>query len=177
MRPSAQLTIAGVACLTALIAYGGAYGVVSMKSDAVSALQSQIDAHTETVNRLSSARAMLAELASEESALQNYFVPQSGIVSFIDGLQALGRSLGSVVQVRSVSTGGTTARPTLSLSLLIRGPFDSVVRTIGAIEYGPYAISVVKLSLSQSDKGVWDANMDIVVGSRAETATSTSTTP
>lgn len=171
--PFAHLVLALIICALALMGYAAAYAAVTSKSTEVSALQSQIDAQTATVNRLTSARATLAELSTDETAIQNYFVPQSGIVSFIDGLEAQARSLGTTMQVQSVSTGGTSVRPTLDLSLSIDGPFDGVMRALGAIEYAPYAISASHLSISTLGKGVWEVQAELLVGSRSDTATST----
>ncbi len=173
--PFTHLIFALIVCAFALVGYGAAYAAIASKSADVSLLQEQINAQTDTVNRLTMARATLAELSTDETEVQNYFVPQSGIVSFIDGIEAQGRALGTSIQVQSVSTSGTSVRPALDLSLTIDGPFDGVMRTVGAIEYAPYAISISHLSVDTAGKG-WEAQMTLVVGSRIDSA-ATSTKP
>jgi hypothetical protein len=48
------------------------------------------------------------------------------------------------------------------------------MRTVGAIEYSPYDLSVSGFSLNQDAENGWQATVGLVVGSiKAETATST----
>ena len=63
------------------------------------------------------------------------------MVGFINGLEAQGQALGTTVSVLSVSAG-TGKQPTFMLSLTIEGTFDTVMRTVGVIEYAPYDISL-----------------------------------
>jgi hypothetical protein len=172
--PLLHLILALIVCVAALAGYWVWYTAISAKSTEVTILQNQIDAKTESVARMATARTALAEIASDEAMVRSYFVPETGVVSFIDNLQARGRSLGAAVSVLSVSTGGTSAQPTLTFALVIKGTFDALMRTIGAIEYAPYAISISNLSIDHELKTSWSANLRLVVGSRAaDTATTT----
>ena len=161
-----------------LAGYGAWYKVVTNESTSVANLQSQISAKTKAANNAASARATIAEIASSENALQGYFVPQTGVVGFINGLEAQGQALGTTVSVLSVSAG-TGKQPTFMLSLTIEGTFDTVMRTVGVIEYAPYDISLSQFSLNQDAKNSWHANLGLIVGSTvdgstdSETATST----
>jgi len=162
----------------ALAGYGLWYASVAEKSVAVADLQSQIDAKTETASRITAARTALAEIATDESIVQSYFVQETGVVSFINDLETRARAQTAAMKVLSVSTGGTKKQSTLVLSLTIDGTFDAVMRTVGAIEYAPYNLSVSKFSLGKTEKDVWHASMEIIVGSvPVSTATSTSKTP
>lgn len=163
--PLTQLILAFLVCAAALVGYGIWYAAIANQSIAASALQSQIDVKTATISQMASTRAALAEIAGDESVVQGYFVPETGVVTFIDGLESRGRSLGANVGVLSVSTGGAPARPVLLFSLSITGTFDAVMRTVGAIEYAPYDISVSALTLEQSDKNSWHADLKLLVGS------------
>lgn len=150
------------------------YGVVSDKSREVSGLQSQIAAASETISRIASARAALVEIADDEAKVRSYFVPETGVVSFINNLEARGSAQGSAIDVTSVSTGGSPSRPVLILSLTIQGAFDPVMRTVGSIEHSPYDISVSSFSIRQDVKGAWRAVLGLKVGSvPARSATST----
>ncbi len=162
-----------VAFIVAVTAYGFWYAAVSHKSQAVAALQSQIDAAHENATRITKARAALAEIANDETNVRSYFVPESGVVAFIDTLQARGLKQKASVSVPSVSTGGTEAAPTLVLSLSIQGTFDAVMRTVGSIEYAPYALSVTSLVLALDDKDMWHATLGFSVGSSPMTASTT----
>lgn len=148
------------------------YGAVSHKSQQVAALESQISDANKNVSRIASARAALAEMANDEANVQGYFVPEAGVVTFINTLEQLGLVEKSTVSVLSVSTSGTKAQPVLLLSLSVTGNFDAVMRTVGAIEYAPYDLSIAKLSVEQGEKNAWQADVSVTVGS-APTATTT----
>lgn len=167
-----HLIIAFITFIVVLIGYGFWYAVIATKSATVADLQDQITAKKETVSRIASARVAIAEIAGDKSVLQRYFVPGDGVVAFINGLEAQGHSLGTTVSVASVSTGFNGTQPILMLSLTIKGAFDAVMRTVGAIEYMPYDISISGLSLTQDDKNSWNASLSLHVGS-VKTATST----
>lgn len=161
----ARLAFSSAACVAILVGYGFWYAATAAKSVEVAALESQIDAKTEAVARMATARAALAEIADDESVVHGYFVPETGVVAFIDDLETRGRSLSAVVNVLSVSTGSISAQPTLQFALSIQGTFDAVMRTVGAIEYAPYAISISALSVNQDAKDIWRADLKLRVAS------------
>lgn len=161
----AHLAFASAACVAVLAGYGFWYAATAAKSVEVAELQSQIDAKTEAVSRMATTRAALAEIAGDESVVRGYFVPETGVVAFIDDLEARGRALGAAVSVLSVSTGGGGAEPTLQFALSVKGTFDAVMRTVGAIEYAPYAISISALSVGQDAKDLWHADLKLRVAS------------
>ncbi len=161
--------------LAAIGCYGVWYSVVSNKSQQVADLQAQIDDANKNVNSIASARAALAEIANDEANVQSYFVPETGVVAFINSLEQLGVAEKSTVSVLSVSTAGSSTQPVLLLSLSITGAFDAVMRTIGSVEYAPYDLFISKLAVAQADKGKWQANLSLTVGS-APAATSTART-
>lgn len=170
----AHIALAGVLCAIAIIGFGFWYSVIETKSIEVANLESQIDTKTETSNRIASARASLAEIAGDEAIMQSYFVPETGVVAFITDLEALGRSQGATVSVLSVSKGGSSTQPMLIFSLTIKGTFDAVMRTVGAIEYSPYDLSTSMLFVGQDEKKNWRADLNLLVGSvSTKAATST----
>ncbi len=160
-----NLFIAIAVCIIAFIGYGVWYAAIAAKSAAVANLESRITEKTETASRIASARAALTKIAGDEDVVQSYFVSKTGVVAFIDDLEARGEAQGTVMDVLSVSTGGVPARPTLILTLTIKGTFDAVMRTIGRIEYAPYDISIMALSLRQSVSDNWHADLKLRVGS------------
>jgi len=141
------------------------YGIVADKSSAVASLQDQITTKTETASRIASARVALSEIAGDEDIVRNYFISEDGVVAFINDLEAHGRAQGAEVSVLSVSTNTSSTSPSLLLSLSIKGPFSSVLRTVGTIEYAPYDLSIPELSVVQDVKNVWRADFKILVGS------------
>ena len=175
--PFTHLMFASAACLVVIVGYGFWYAATAAKSVEVTSLQSQIDAKTEAVSRMATTRAALTEIAGDESVVQSYFVPETGVVTFIDDLENRGRSLGAEVSVLSVSTGGISTRPVLHFALSVKGTFDAVMRTVGAIEYAPYAISVSALSVSQDAKDSWHADLKLRVASVSPTTAASVTQP
>ena len=155
----------------ALAGYGFWYAAVSAKSADVAAVQNQIVAATETVSRVAAARAALAEIAGDEAKVRAYFVSEADVVSFINALESLGLSQKAAVSVDSVATGKSSGRSTLMLALSVKGTFDAVMRTVGAIEYAPYDIMVSTLSVGQDAKNSWHADLSLVVGSVPPTDT------
>lgn len=173
-RLHAVLSISAAAI--ALIGYGFWYAAVEAKSALVADLENQIVAKTGTANRLASSRASLTEIADDEATIRSYFVPETGVVAFIDALQARGKVQGATVSVLSVSASDKATRPLLTFSLAVTGTFDAVMRTVGAIEYAPYDLTVAGLSVGQNGKSSWRADLNIVVGS-ATAAESRANTP
>ena len=173
----AHLLIASAVCVVTILCYGFWYATVGAKSAAVAQLESQISTKTETAGRIASARASLAGAADNEADIQGYFVPETGVVAFINNLEAQGRTQNASVSVLSVSTSVVDAQPTLTFSLTIRGAFDAVMRTIGVIEYLPYDLSVSTLSITrdgQDEKNSWRADLTLLVGSvKADVTTKT----
>lgn len=178
MRSSIMYAVIAFAlCIGVLIAYGMWYTVIEAKSTAVVNLQNQIDTKRETASRTASARAALSEIAGDEAAVRSYFVPETGVVAFINDLEARGNFQKAVVSVLSVAKEGTSARPTFMFTISIKGAFDAVMRTIGTIEYAPYALSLSTLSLIQVDKNLWHADIKLLVGSVSTTAVTSTATP
>lgn len=166
-----QLIVAACISIASLVGYGIWHTVISSKSVEVANLEGAILTKTEKANRLAATRTMLADIAGDEAAIREYFVPETGVVAFIDSLESHGRTLGGAVSVSSVSVDNTPALPLLTLSLTIKGTFESVMRTLGAIEYAPYALVVSELAIIQDDKNVWHADIKIIVGSQSPSIT------
>ncbi len=151
--------------VAAIVGYWMWYTVISNKSADVAGIQSQITAKTETISRIALARSALSGIEKDENIVRSYFVSEEMVVSFINDLEMRGKAQGTGVEVISVSTKIVGERPTLLLSLSINGTFDSVLRTVGVIEYAPYDISISDFSIGKDEKNVWHANVKILVGS------------
>ncbi len=174
--PTFHLIVWLLICGATFVGYGFWYAAVTHESVVVADVQNQINTKTQTATRIAAARTALAEISGDESLVQSYFVPETGVVSFIDMLESLASAQKADLKVLSVSTGGTAqlSNLTLLLTVSIDGTFDAVMRTIGAIEYTPYDLSLSALSVTKDAKNVWHADMGLVVGSvPASQATST----
>lgn len=172
--PFIHFLLAFAAFSGALSAYGVWYATVSTKSADVASQEAQIAAAGVNVGRITLARAALSEIEGDEASMQDYFVSESSVVTFINKLESLGSANAATVTVLSVAKGAA-ARPSLVLTLSIKGTFDAVMRTIGAIEYVPYSVSVSSLSVVQDTKNVWHADLSLIANSAAVASTTAKT--
>lgn len=175
--PLVTFICASLVCFATIGGYVLGYIFIQHRSVAVAELDTQIATKTESAARVASARAALSDIAEGEARMQAYFVPETGVVSFINTIETLGRTQGALVNVLSVSKTTSNNRPALTFALSVKGSFDAVMRTVGTIEYAQYADSVSTLSLSREDnkdeKKGWHAEVSLIVGS----VVATSTTP
>ena len=159
-----RLIIVVVIAVLAVGAHAFWYNLILSKSAEVSKLQGEITQSSEVVTRIASDRALLAQASSSQAEVQNYFVSNNNIVPFINSLQSTGSALGSTVKVLSVSSAGQ-GQTSIKLALTVSGSFDAVMRTVGAIEYAPYAITISSLTLQKSPKTGWTASINFSVES------------
>ena len=152
----------------AILAAGGfhsLYKTISERSLAVVQLQNKITVESENAKRIAAARTALVEIATEEERVQHYFVPETEIVSFTKTLESRGEALTAVVTARSVSVDQSLPRHVLVFELSVEGTFEAVMRTLGSMEYSPYALSVENFSIQQENGANWRATMKASVGS------------
>ncbi|KND51180.1 MAG: hypothetical protein ABA06_02610 [Parcubacteria bacterium C7867-001] len=145
-------------------------------SERAATLTQSVSEKNDEVARIAVARAAFASVVSNEDAINSYFVSQTGIVAFLEELQAKGKPFGASVDVVSVSADNATKPPHLTIALKIDGSFDAVMRTVGALEYAPRDLVVNDLTLTSSmgEKGTtWTATGAITVGTRAPQTAST----
>ena len=179
LKPYLHVIILFLVFVAALLLYGSWYGQVGKESADAAGLADQIQQRSQNSVRTQEARAELEHALSEESSIRDYFVNTADVVPFLESLQTTGTKLGSKVDVVSVSTQVAKPRSLLQLSLHITGPFDSVMRTIGAIEYQPYDTSVSSLTLDTTGgnggtAGTWTAALTLFVGTATSTAQTSS---
>lgn len=113
----------------------------------------------------SAATAQLSSLGADAAAVNGYFIDSANVVPFLETLQDTGSRLGASINVQSV-TAKTEGHPHLDLALTISGPFAAVARTVGAIEFAPYDVTVTSLSMTagSDEAGGWNAVMAFSVG-------------
>lgn len=170
----AHLSIALLICILSIAGYAYGYTYVANESAQAAELAATIEAKKATVDRSSLIRAALLKLGEDEARIKNYFVSEENIVAFLSELQSLGQSLGTKVEIVSVAASKDVTRPVLTVSLRIEGAFDALSRTIGAIEYAPYAITVTSANLSAtptSENTLWSTAMTLEVGAMPSATT------
>jgi hypothetical protein len=117
---------------------GAAYLYVVSESATAAELAAKLSDKKAESKRVGAIAAAREELKGDEALINNYFISESNIVSFLTNLQNRGSALGSTVTIGSV--GGDKAKTLLTIALSIAGPFDAVMRTLGSIEYAPYSV-------------------------------------
>lgn len=178
--PFTHLVIAGLLVLGAFGGYAYANHALGMASAKSAELLTIIAEKREAKDANRDAALKLSQANMEREAIRNYFVSPTEIVSFLEDLEATGRTLGAEVEVVSV-TEKPTPRPHLAIALRIEGSFASVLRSVGAIEYSAHDITVTTLTLDEYKSpeetvaSSWTAAMNLTVG--MATSTSATTTP
>lgn len=162
--------IAGAILLVALIAYVLWFLTVDGLGKEVSQIESEIVTRANESDRVMEARTALSALATNESRLRGYFVNTDEVVSFLERVTATGRAVGAEVDVVHVQAETETAsRGRMTLALRITGSFDAVVRTIGAIENGPFDSALTNVSLDAKPsltggEDTWTASATFAIG-------------
>lgn len=183
-RSLISLSIAVIFLLLAGGLYTFAYLRLESDTTRAATLNQQVTIKSAQLEQVVRSRATLAGLPAEETNIEQYFVGKQEIVPFLEALQATGKPLGVTVQVLSVSDSIDGKHPRLALSLTITGSFDGVMRTLGAIENGPYdgvltnvtVDSVVSTDPKVANK-IWTASAILSLGTQTASAVATTTKP
>jgi hypothetical protein len=146
MKLFTPLIVALLVLLTAGGLFSFSYYTLHQNREKADKLATQVGLKSAELDRVVAARATLSTLATDESTLRQYSVAKENIVPFLELLEATGRELGARVTINSVSDA---TRGRVSVALNVSGTFDAVMRTMGAIEYGPYDGVITNLVLSQ----------------------------
>lgn len=136
---------------------------VSRADAGTAGVLAEIESKENERERTAAARAALEDLATEEAFVAAHLIPEEGIVSFLERLEEVGAAQGADVSVASVS-GDAAGEGRITLSLSISGTFESVMRTLGAIEHGPYAIATQNVTLDSGGEGAWTAVGAFTIG-------------
>lgn len=167
------IAAAGFLLLT-LIAYGAWFTIVGRTSAEASALRTEIANRGEAGTRAAMARKTLDDLALQEASLYGHLVAPSDIVSFLETVEGTGRRLGTSIEVVSVGPAQNKQNQ-IALALSISGPFDAVMRTLGALEYQKYATTLTNLTLESqgASAGIWEAAVTFTVAATPQSAQTT----
>jgi hypothetical protein len=176
-RAPLNLGIACAAFLVILGAYAFWYAAVRDLSAQTASLAAQVGEKQADAARAASARRALSSIRGDEAALAAHFVAPGGIVDYLGELERAGASYGAAVSVGSVSAEQGGGHPHLALTLAVKGSFESVLRTLGAIEYGPVDVRVSNLTLTEVPGGEGQASSWTAAATMAVAMQATSTKP
>lgn len=172
----APLFMASLVLLGSFVVFGLEYYVLAQGKTQVMELQRKVEEKKVDIAKASRARNALATLGTSEDQVRSFLLQKDRIVSFLESLQATGKSLGTSVEVVSVSDDKQNGHPRINVSLLVSGSFDSVMRTVGTLENGPYDGVLNSLTLDSGGpivKGVqqWSAATVLSVGLETKAST------
>jgi len=165
-----RLGAAALIFIIAVVGYGVWYAMVEGQSAAATDLANQIAQKRTDTSRAAIAKTQLTSLAADQATINQYFVSTDGVVPFLEGLQQTGTYFGANLQVVSVSAVPGKPYGHLDLSIKIVGPFNAVMRTIGAIEYEPYNTAIKGVTFNTDQQAstattpTWTATMTVSVG-------------
>ncbi len=162
-KPLIHLVIAFVVLAVAATGYVFWYARVTALEQETAELATKAAQAERAAADIASARSALSKLVADEAFFGSYFVSTSTVVSYLENLETNGDQLGSLVEVVSVTPVGSAR---LSISFRATGSFASVMRTLGAIEFGPYDASMMNLTLDTNagSEGKWMATGVVSVG-------------
>lgn len=159
--------LASILFLGVVSVYGVWYAYVDRVSAEAAAIREDIVRITEGGTVAADTQRVLETLSSTEETIRSYFVSTQDIVPFLESIRREGTRLGSSVEVVSVSELPKSSRGGITVGLKISGSFDSVMRTLGSLEYSPRDIQVGKVTLdaeAAAESSMWTAQATAIVG-------------
>ncbi|HEX5774740.1 MAG TPA: hypothetical protein VFY28_02145 [Candidatus Paceibacterota bacterium] len=164
--------VALLVLVAAFAAYAGWYLAVRAAVHRSAELAGEVELSIERVTAAAETRDVLASLAEDEAAIHARFVAVEDVALFLEELEATGGGLGSAVSVVSVADK-PTVDGRIAIMLRVRGPYESVVRTVGAIEYGPHDTRFENMTLdtAKEDGEGWVATISLSAGIASAPAT------
>jgi len=163
------------------VTYAGLYYLLSQSTDRATLLTQEVGSKTAELVRATNVHEALSSLTRDEDALNQYLIGKEDIVTFLEGIQSVGKPFGASVDVLSVSNDVASGHQRINLSLTVTGTFDAVMRTLGLIEYGPYDSVINNVTLNSAGvdakkNSLWTAAVTASVGMKS-VSSATSTKP
>ncbi len=135
-------------------AYGWLYQELANIKVASATLRADIQAAEVAKVRALEAKTESAGLANDEASVFAHVIETDGIVTFLQYLERSGNAFGATVEVASVSD--TASSGTITISLSVEGTFPAVMKTLGILEHGSYAMSAKTVTLDSFEDGTWE---------------------
>lgn len=120
---------------------------------------------------LASLRALMREEEADIQAIEERFIQEEDIPLFVESLEDKASQSGVEATLGSLNLGnaaeGSAIAP-LSVSIAAKGPWQSLVRFVSALDYLPYASKIEGVSFSKIEssapeaQGAWNARIDFI---------------
>lgn len=118
-------------------------------------ISEEIAHQTAQEERTARVRSRLEQLGHDEELIQSHLVAVDDVVPFLQHIEGVGSDNGALLEVVSVSN--TASEGYVRISIKVNGTFSAVMRTLGALEYDSYAISINSISIDKRDVDMWEA--------------------
>ena len=105
--------------------------------------------------RAARVRTRLEQLSHDEELIKSHLVAVDDVVAFLQHIEEVATVNNATLEVVSVSN--TAPEGHIDIAVKVDGTFASVMRTLGALEYDSYALSLTSVSLNQRDEDAWQA--------------------
>ncbi|MEN9912701.1 MAG: hypothetical protein RLY66_109 [Candidatus Parcubacteria bacterium] len=123
-----------------------------------------------SLQKQDSLAALYSESTPDRSEARGLFVPENSTISFIESIEALGSSSGSIVQLSAIEAdppvvGSTIGR--IRVHVEAQGSWWAVMKTVMLAEDLPYGVSIKNLRIDSSsgqgskDEAAWKASFAI----------------
>lgn len=163
-RALSHLVIALVLLGLAVAGYAAAFLTIERTRTQIAEVTGKMLQRMDDQRRIQEAQGALAALSANEARITGYFLNEKDVVEFLEELESTGDTLGADVTVVAVNNERGATPPRVAVALRITGSFDAVMRTIGAIEYGPYDGVVTTVTMDDQGDGTWGASVTYSVG-------------
>jgi Flp pilus assembly protein TadG len=166
------LILAVITLAASAVAYAFMYKQSIQRAEAAASARASIEYIQEQSILTENLEKTYADSAVLRATLPTYLVSEEDAVPFINAVEAVGPASGAKLSLSSLSSGTDPASssPVVSLSVSLRGTWQTVMSGVELLENLPYAESVQDLRLSSDGTGtatstapVWTADLQLSV--------------
>lgn len=147
------LVISSILAIVAFMIYGFLFWSIKGKNEQISQLSNEAGRNVQTDTALRGIKATLESNESSIAQVDSYFIPQEGVVDFINTLDGLGKESGVSLIISTVSaeedkTDIHSFKETLTFHLEATGSWSETYYFLSRLESLPYYIGINQVSFS-----------------------------
>ena len=163
-----QTLLAGLGVVVLLVIYVVMFNSIKNQNNQISILRNQVDIEIQKDQRLHSIKQLLSDLNPELGQIDSFFVKSDGVVSFLEYLESLGRSINLSITVNSVSVNDQSDNglpyDQLKIEFVAQGFWGSITQFLSLLEASPYGVIVERVQLERIPSSrLWQANIGFSV--------------
>lgn len=140
---------------------------INSNASSVQSLLGEIEQTLQLNNSLEKFKVISKESRQQHIKIDTYLVSEDKAVNFVEQLEAIGKEQSIDVKIDSLEEKpiGPQNRSVLSLNVIVKGPWQKVMRTVDLIETMPHKTDITTLQLRRldGDGGMWEGNFTVNV--------------